>query len=142
MLIDSLKTLLGTVKAFKIKAQNYHWNVTGPDFSQYHKFLNDIYDSADEDVDAIAEHIRALDAFAPGSFKRFSELSRIEDEESIPSAIEMLRRLAKDNETIHSVLMEAHEDANNEKQFGVVNFIEGLLDANEKLQWMLNSHIK
>jgi DNA-binding ferritin-like protein len=38
--------------------------------------------------------------------------------------------------------MEAHEDASNEKQFGVVNFIEGMLDANEKLQWMLNSHIK
>ena len=44
MLADDLKTLLATSYAFVIKAQNFHWNVEGSDFSQYHQFFQGIYD--------------------------------------------------------------------------------------------------
>lgn len=141
-LIDALKKLLADTFAFRLKAQYYHWNVEGADFVQYHKFLGDIYEAADADVDTIAEHIRALGAYTPGSFARFSALTTIEDEETIPLAVEMINRLSRDNKTLHASMTEAHTFAEAQGQRGVVNFLEGLLDANEKTQWMLNSIIK
>ena len=39
MLADALKILLATEYAFVIKAQQFHWNVEGPDFVQLHEFF-------------------------------------------------------------------------------------------------------
>lgn len=141
-LADSLKVLLANTFAFRIKAQNYHWNVTGQDFVQYHNFLGDLYTSADSNIDTIAEHIRGLDAYAPGSFSRFLELSTIKDETSIPPALEMINRLSSDCIELHKSMTTARDIAEAEKQRGVVNFLEGLIDDNEKTQWMLKSIIK
>ena len=62
MLVDDLKTLLSTQYAFVIKAQNFHWNVEGPDFAQFHKFFGKIYEEVYKNsIDQTAEHIRTLD---------------------------------------------------------------------------------
>lgn len=141
-LIESLKIVLADTFAFRVKAQYYHWNVEGPDFMQYHDLFGKLYTSADSDVDMIAEHIRAMGAYAPGSFGRFSTLATIEDEETIPAALEMINRIAQDSTKLHTGLMNAHRIADELGQRGVVNFLEGLIDANEKTQWMLNSILK
>jgi starvation-inducible DNA-binding protein len=138
-LIEQMKTVLASVFSFYLKAQNYHWNVTGPNFEQYHSFLGTVYSDAWESVDAYAEHIRALDAFAPGSLKRFSELSRISDEIAVPSAKFMFIRLAADNEVLLDELRSAANMAEEMKERGVLNFLEGQIDAHEKLQWKLKS---
>ena len=82
VLIDQLKVTLATTFSLYLKAHNFHWNITGPNFIQYHSFLNDVYDQVHGSVDAYAEHIRALGAFAPGSLSRFGELTKITDEVS------------------------------------------------------------
>lgn len=141
-LIEALKRVLADTFAFRIKAQYYHWNVEGPDFKQYHDLFSDLYTSADANIDDIAEHIRALDAYAPGSFGRFAQLTSIQDENTIPAPLEMITRIAADNQKLHTGLMTAHAIADELGQRGVVNFLEGLIDANEKTQWMLRSTIK
>ena len=141
-LIEALKRVLADTFAFRLKAQYYHWNVEGPDFKQYHDLFSDLYTSADANVDDIAEHIRALDAYAPGSFGRFSELTSIQDENTVPNALEMINRISEDNKKLHACLMTAHKLADDLGQRGVVNFLEGLLDANEKTQWMLKATLK
>ena len=66
MLADDLKTLLATEYAFVIKAQNFHWNVEGPDFAQYHQFFGELYNEVYENtIDQTAEYIRTLDVYAP-----------------------------------------------------------------------------
>ena len=141
-LIDALKKVLADTFAFRLKAQYYHWNVEGPNFNEYHALFSDLYTAADAEVDAIAEHIRALNAYAPGSFGRFSQLTSIQDETTIPAPLEMIARIGADNQKLHAGLMAAHAIADEQGQRGVVNFIEGLLDENEKTQWMLRSIIK
>ena len=141
-LIEALKRVLADTFAFRIKAQYYHWNVEGPDFKQYHDLFSDLYTSADANIDDIAEHIRALDAYAPGSFSRFSQLTSIQDENTIPAPLEMITRIAADNQKLHTGLMTAHAIADELGQRGVVNFLEGLIDSNEKTQWMLRSTAK
>lgn len=141
-LVESLKRLLADMFAFRLKAQYYHWNVEGSDFKQYHDLFGDIYTAADGHVDTVAEHIRALDAYAPGSLGRFSQLTAIEDETTVPAALEMVARIASDNMKLHASLMATHALADEQGQRGIVNFLEGLLDKNEKTQWMLRSTIK
>lgn len=141
-LIELMKKVLADTFAFRLKAQYYHWNVEGPDFMQYHGLFSDLYTAADGNIDTIAEHIRALGAYAPGSLGRYQELTVIQDENTIPDAWEMINRIAEDNKKLHAGLMTAHRVADELGQRGVVNFLEGLIDANEKTQWMLRSTLK
>lgn len=139
VLIDQLKVTLATAFSLYLKAHNFHWNITGPNFIQYHSFLNDVYDQVHDSVDAYAEHIRALGAFAPGSLSRYSELTKIADEVSIPTAKNMIARIASDNAILLNELRLAVSTAEELKEHGVLNFLEGQIDAHEKLQWMLRS---
>lgn len=141
-LVELMKRLLADTFAFRLKAQYYHWNIEGPDFMQYHELLGTLYTDADGNVDTIAEHIRALGAYSPGSFKRFMELTVINDEETVPDALEMINRISEDHKKLHASMSAAHAVADELGQRGVVNFLEGLIDANEKTQWMLRSILK
>ena len=113
----------------------------GPDFYQYHKFLDDLYTEVWQAVDAIAEHIRALDIYVPGSFARFSELSAIKDQTEIPRAALMIDELYHDNEAVIHVLMEAYQLAEG-RHPGLSNFLQDRMDIHEKHGWMLRSLLK
>jgi starvation-inducible DNA-binding protein len=138
-LAEALKVLLGTVYGLSIKAQNYHWNVTGPNFAQYHEFFGEFYEEVGGSIDPIAEMIRVVGSFAPGSLTRFQELSRIEDELMIPEPLLMFARLARDNDIVITALYQVRSLADQLGQFGVVNFLEDRITAHEKHRWMLKS---
>ena len=139
LLIEQMKTALATVFSFYMKTHNYHWNVTGPNFAQYHDFLGDLYTQVWESVDAYAEHIRALGSFAPGSLSRFSELTQISDEMMIPRGEAMMAKLSSDNRIILMSLRAARDTASAVGEHGVVNFLEGQIDAHDKIQWQLDA---
>jgi len=101
MLTDTLKTLLATTYALSIKAQNFHWNVEGPDFPQYHDFFGNYYEEVyGNTIDKLAEIIRQLDSYTPGSILRYAELSQIQDQTKIPRAMLMMEELYQDNAII------------------------------------------
>lgn len=138
-LIEQMKVVLATAFSMYLKAHNYHWNVTGPSFSEYHDFFGEVYGQLHGDVDLYAEHIRTLDAYAPGSLVRFAELTRIQDETNIPSPMNMIMRLEADNLILKTELYAAHQYAEALNQRGIVNFLEDRIDAHDKLGWMLKS---
>lgn len=143
MLTDNLKVLLATSYAFVIKAQNFHWNVEGPNFAEYHKFYmelsEEVYNNA---IDRCAEFVRVLDSYTPGSLSRFQELSLLEDQTKIPKAMLMMLELQQDNEIIIKHLNDTFVSAQNEKHEGIANFIAERLDAHGKHGWMLRSYLK
>lgn len=138
-LVETLKVVLASAFSLYLKSHNFHWNVTGPNFIEYHKFLGKFYEEVYESVDGYAEHIRALGKFAPGSLKRFSELTKINDELSVPSAKFMLIKLASDNEDFLNLLRDARKQAIELDEGGVMNYLEGRIDWHEKMQWQLNA---
>lgn len=138
-LIEELKRLLGSSFALYLKAHNYHWNVTGPNFAQYHEFFGEFYEEVHGSVDTTAEEIRKLGGFAPGSLGRYSELSVVEDEVNIPPSIKMFANLANDNDKIISILYKCRNLAEAAQKFGTVNYLEGRIDIHEKHAWMLKS---
>jgi len=140
-LIDQMKVVQATAFSLYLKAHNYHWNVTGSNFSEYHSFFADFYDAVWNSVDGYAEHTRTLDAYVPGSLSRFSELTKIQDETGIIAAEAMFRNLYNDNETLIGELNSAHELAAAEKRYGLVNFIEDRLDFHAKMHWQIRAFI-
>jgi starvation-inducible DNA-binding protein len=142
ILADKMKVVLATSFAFYLKAHNFHWNVEGPNFPQYHEFFGKLYEEVHAAIDDIAEHIRAIDAYAPGSFTRFAELSIIKDEIAIPNPIEMCKRLHTNNDQLIKLLMEAQQLSETSKEVGLSNFLQDRIDIHKKHQWMLRSIIK
>jgi starvation-inducible DNA-binding protein len=141
-LIEQLKTILGTNFALYLKAHGYHWNIEGPNFPQYHKFLGKFYESVYGNVDPIAEHIRALNSYAPGSLARMLELADIQEATNIPDGIAMMRDLAADNDRFILHLRAGIVAADGANEPAVGNFLQDLLDAHQKHGWMLRSIIK
>jgi starvation-inducible DNA-binding protein len=141
-LINLMKKVLADSFSFYLKTHNYHWNVVGPNFTEYHTFLGTLYTEVWEAVDAIAEQIRILDSFCPGSYSRFSELTEIEEEKLFPPAKEMFENLKKDNATLINTLNVTLKIAESKGKQGLVNFLATRIEIHEKHQWMLNSITK
>jgi starvation-inducible DNA-binding protein len=129
-LIEMMRKVLADTFAMYLKAHNYHWNVEGSNFPQYHDFFGNLYQELHGAVDPIAEEIRALDAYVPGSLSRFLEL------------MEMARRLMVDNQKVIMTLDVAFKLADELDQQGLADFIAGRLDTHKKHGWMLRSITK
>jgi len=143
MLADDLKVLLASSYGFAIKAQNFHWNVEGPDFPQYHKFFGKIYEDIQENaIDQTAEYVRTLGSYTPGSFTRLHELCIIEDQLKIPRAQLMIAELYQDNLKLIELLNTCFATAEQENKQGIMDFLASRLDAHEKWSWQLNSTLK
>ena len=142
MLADDLKTLLATQYALSIKAQYFHWNVEGPDFAQYHDYFANFYEEVYSAVDPIAEYIRTLQEYSPGSFERFQELSIIQGQTKVPRARLMIEELLADNGAVIDLLNQTFASAEQENNQGIANFVAERLDAQAKHGWMLRSFLK
>jgi starvation-inducible DNA-binding protein len=138
-LISQMKVVLATSFSLYLKAHNYHWNVTGPNFAQYHTFFQELYTDIWESLDTTAEEIRKLGSFVPGSLSRYSEISRIEDEMNIPQAAAMFQKLASDNDKLLNLLYMARTTADGVNAAGTIDYLESRIGVHEKHAWMLKS---
>jgi starvation-inducible DNA-binding protein len=128
--------------SFALKAQNFHWNIEGSDFLEYHELFGKIYEEVYGSVDDFAEKIRALGTYVPASLSRFSMLSQVDDETSILPQQSMIQELLADNEKIVKVLMIVYHEAEDAGEHGFSNFIAERMDAHRKHGWMLRASSK
>lgn len=127
--------------AFAIKAQNFHWNVEGPFFEQYHSLFEKIYTEVYGNIDAFAENIRKLGTYAPASFSRFSLLTQVEDENNILTAELMVQELLADAEKLPKILKLIYDRAEAAGKHGFSNFLAERMDAYDKHAWMLRASL-
>ena len=139
MLSDSLKILLASTQSFAIKTQNFHWNVEGSNFPQYHMFLDTLYQDVNETIDPIAEYIRVLGSYTPGSLQRYGELTIIQDQTKIPRAQLMFLELLKDTEKLVDLVVQIFDQATQDRQQGIANYMAELQDLYGKKAWFIRS---
>jgi starvation-inducible DNA-binding protein len=136
-----LSKLLADSYLLYLKTQNYHWNVTGKMFQPLHTLFEEQYRDLAEAVDDIAERIRALGEFAPGSFSAFAKVTTIKEENSIPAAEEMIHNLVTGNEAVVKTarqIIDLCEDAEDEV---TIDLMVERMQIHEKNAWMLRSMI-
>ncbi|MFC7333366.1 Dps family protein [Rhodocista pekingensis] len=127
-------TLLG-------KTHGFHWNVTGRQFHSLHEMFQEQYEDLTEAVDELAERIRALGHFAPGSLSQFLKLSEIEDEHGVPAPQEMLSQLVRDNETVTRACREVVDIAQEAGDTVTEDLMNQRMAYHEKAAWMLRASI-
>ena len=142
MLIDELKKVHADAFTFYLKAHFYHWNVEGPNFPQYHDFLQNLYQEVFASIDSLAELIRTLDSYAPGTLTRLKELTTIEETDDVPDAKTMMTRLLQENNILRASLLTAYTTADTTGEVGISNFLQDRIQAHEKHSWMLRSILK
>jgi starvation-inducible DNA-binding protein len=139
---EGLSRVLADSYMVYLKTHNYHWNVTGKHFHSLHEQFEVQYTELAEAIDVIAERIRVLGFRAPGSFREYQEITAIEEDTDQPEALEMVRRLAVDNETILRTAREvlpACDDADDEAS---IDLLTQRLHVHSKTAWMLRSHLE
>ena len=136
---NGLRKLLANSYTLYLKTHNYHWNVTGPMFLTLHNLFEEQYTDLATAVDEIAERIRALGEFAPGSYKAFSELTDIEEESDIPSAEQMIQNLLVSNEILVRHARELLDNSNLDHDDATADLITQRMQIHEKSAWMLRS---
>jgi starvation-inducible DNA-binding protein len=138
---EGLSRVLADTYSLYLKTHYFHWNVTGPLFNSLHLMFETQYTELAAAVDEIAERIRALGVFAPGSYSQFTELSSIPETREVPSAEEMVRLLVEGNEAVAKTarsVFPAGEKGNDES---TLDLLTGRLRVHEKNAWMLRSII-
>jgi len=136
---NGLKRLLADSYTLYLKTHNFHWNVTGPQFTSLHLMFETQYTELAVAVDLIAERIRALGFRAPGTYQEFAGLSSIKEDTRELSADEMVAELVKGQEavvrTARSILA-AVEEAQDEAS---MDLLTQRMQHHEKTAWMLRS---
>lgn len=125
------------------KTKKAHWNVEGPDFYSKHLFFEQQYNELDEIVDAVAERIRTLGHYAPGTLKEFLALTHLSEElQEQNDSIGYIKELLFDHE---SILIQLRKNINafatELHDAGTSDYITGLLETHEKMAWLLRAHL-
>jgi starvation-inducible DNA-binding protein len=141
-LLKALKIAFASEFSFYLKAHNFHWNVEGPDFKQYHDLFGGIYEEVYSSIDPFAEQIRAAGGYAPGSLQRFSMLTQIEDEAKVPMALDMVVELMEDSDKMAEIFRMCFQLSEQEGLHGLSDFLAGRQDAHKKHSWMLRATSK
>jgi starvation-inducible DNA-binding protein len=134
-----LSSLLADSYTLYLKTHNYHWNVTGPQFNTLHQMFEQQYTELAAAVDEIAERIRALGVKAPGSYREYAALTRIEEGDGEESAEEMIRQLAVGQETVVRTAREAFPAADAANDEPTADLLTQRMQIHEKNAWMLRS---
>jgi starvation-inducible DNA-binding protein len=138
---EGLSRLLADTYTLYLKTHNYHWNVTGPQFNTLHAMFMTQYTELGLAVDEIAERIRALGAWAPGSYSDYARLSTVKEASGVPSAEAMVAELAADQATVvrtARALFPAVEAASDEP---TADLLTQRMQVHEKTAWMLRAMI-
>ena len=138
-LTQSLERLLADTYTLYLKTHNYHWNVTGPMFTTLHTLFETQYNDLALAVDEIAERIRSLGARAPGTYAQFARLSTVADEEDLPEAMEMVKRLAEAHATVAATAADVAHAADSAGDLASADLATRRIDVSEKAAWMLRS---
>ena len=136
---EGLAKVLADSYTLYLKTHNFHWNVTGPMFNTLHLMFEGQYTELALAVDSIAERIRALDHYAPGSYKAFAALTEIEEETENVSAEVMIEQLIVGQETVARAAREAFKLAEDANDQPTADLLTQRMQIHEKNAWMLRS---
>ena len=136
---SGLSRVLADTYTLYLKTHYFHWNVTGPMFQTLHLMFEQQYTELALAVDQVAERIRALNVFAPGSYAAFSKLSSIQEETSVPTAEDMIRQLVEGQEAVIRVARSVFPVAEKGGDQVTADLLTQRMQIHEKTAWMLRS---
>jgi starvation-inducible DNA-binding protein len=139
---QAAKVAFATEFSFYLKAHEFHWNVEGIHFQEYHALFETIYTEVYGVIDEFAEKLRSMDTYAPGSLSRLSMLSQVDDQSTHLSTGDMVSMLLEDSDRCCALFKIVYDVAERAGEHGFSNFLAERMDAHRKHSWMLRSSLK
>ncbi len=136
---DGLSKLLADTYTLYLKTHNFHWNVTGPMFQTLHLMFETQYNELSQAVDVIAERIRALGFYAPGTYADFARLSSIKEAAGVPQAQEMIKQLVDGQEAVVRTARSVFPVVERASDEATADLLTQRMQLHEKTAWMLRS---
>jgi starvation-inducible DNA-binding protein len=137
-----LSRVLADSYTLYLKTHHFHWNVTGPMFQTLHRMFETQYTELATAVDTIAERIRTLGLPAPGTYKQFQALSSIKEDEVVPRAQDMIRKLVEGHETVAKTSRGVFKTAETIGDQPTCELLTQRMQHHEKTAWMLRSMLE
>ncbi len=140
---EKLSVALASTYALYLKTQFYHWNVTGPHFAGLHLLFETQYKELANAVDELAERIRALGHFTPGTFQEFLKISDISEDKSLPTTWQaMVKNLLDGHEMQSRTFREAIPFVQDKGDEATGDLFIRRQQEHEKTAWMLRAHLE
>jgi starvation-inducible DNA-binding protein len=141
-IVQGLSRLLADTYVLYLKTHSFHWNVEGPMFQTLHQMFMVQYTETWNAIDLIAERIRSLGEYAPGTYREYARLTRIKETEGVPRAEEMIRLLIEGQEAVVRTAREALSVADEANDQPTLDLLTQRMQVHEKNAWMLRSLLK
>jgi starvation-inducible DNA-binding protein len=137
-----LSRLLADTYVVYLKTHNFHWNVEGPMFQTLHQMFMEQYTETWNAIDLVAERIRSLGHYAPGTYKEYLELARVKETPGQPRAEQMVKLLIEGQEAIVRTAREVLPVAEQADDQPTLDLLTQRMQVHEKNAWMLRSLLK
>ncbi|NVJ86966.1 MAG: DNA starvation/stationary phase protection protein [Algoriphagus sp.] len=142
VLVEKLNKLLANYQVYYQNLRNFHWNVSGPNFFELHAKFEELYTTANESVDEVAERILTLGGRPFSSYGEYIENSSIQEAKEVHDSKEMVS-ITRDNiNTLLDLEREALEAASEQGDEGTVTLMSDYITAKEKIVWMLSAYLR
>lgn len=141
-IIEALTQSLADTAIVTLKAQNFHWNVTGMGFGPLHQLFQKIYEDHFEGQDDIAERIKALEGHAEGRYSEYLKRTAITESDGKLSAAQMVEQLKSDQETLSATLRALAELADQHGDIVTNDLAIERAHDHDKFAWMLRAHLQ
>ena len=141
IIIKYLNVLLSDLSVFSVKIHNFHWNVISSDFGLLHKLFDELYELLLDDIDLVAERIRALQSKPFASLTEFLNNSTISEVliDANLTDVDMLRHTLADLEVVIGKIITTARLT--QEDLGTNNLLMNMVEILEKKAWMVRSHL-
>ena len=137
---EALSAMLASTYSLYVKSLFYHWNVTGAQFHGLHALFEEHYENLHAAGDEIAERIRSLGHFTPGSLQAFAALSVVKDDEHLPSNADgMLENLQAAHELCASEARSVMKVAEKAEDEVTADMMVERMAFHDQAIWMLSA---
>ncbi len=135
---DSVNKLVADAFVLYTKTKNFHWHMSGPNFRDYHRLLDEHGDAIFATTDPLAERVRKLGKKTVHSMGEMLKISHLkENDATFVSPLDMLQELMSDNKKMAAAMRETHEVCDEHKDVATASLLENYIDETELRTWFL-----
>ncbi|WP_297336008.1 Dps family protein [Algoriphagus sp.] len=142
LLVEKLNKLLANYQVHYQNLRNFHWNVSGPNFFELHAKFEELYTTANESVDEVAERILTLGGRPFSSYSEYIENSSISEAKEVKESKKMVEIIKENLNTLLNIEREVLESASEQADEGTVTLMSDYITAKEKVVWMLSAYLR
>lgn len=137
-IVKQLNGVVANAFVLYVKTKNFHWHLSGPNFRDFHKMLDEQAEQIYASIDPLAERVRKIGGTTITSISHIAKLQSLSDNNEVFVApTDMLLELLNDNKKVAEDMRQAHGICDENKDVATASLLEIYIDETERRSWFL-----